>query len=354
LQDSIDDGGYALNYTKVEDLLLTDGKVSGVSIEDKDNSGSINLNAPVIINATGAWADRLRNVVNSEKRIRPLRGSHVIIPKSLYPVTDVMTFLHVDDKRGVFVYPWEGTTVIGTTDLDHNEDLDLEATISDQEVDYLIKAFNSQFPRNELKRSDVLSTWAGVRPVIGAEKSKDPSKERRDHAVWSDNGLITVSGGKLTTFRLIALDALAAAKNNLPAEKEIFDDRVFSTPKISAQSLSPENNSWGQRLLGRYGEKAIELANSSSLDEQQNLGETEFSLAECRWAIKHEAVEHLDDLLLRRTRLGMCLNNGGTALYPALKEIFSSERDWDDERWLTEVNRYETIWKNHYSLPNNS
>ena len=354
LQDSIDDGGYALNYTKVEDLLLTDGKVSGVSIEDKDNSGSINLNAPVIINATGAWADRLRNVVNSEKRIRPLRGSHVIIPKSLYPVTDVMTFLHVDDKRGVFVYPWEGTTVIGTTDLDHNEDLDLEATISDQEVDYLIKAFNSQFPSNKLKRSDVLSTWAGVRPVIGAEKSKDPSKERRDHAVWSDNGLITVSGGKLTTFRLIALDALAAAKNNLPAEKEIFDDRVFSTPKISAQSLSPENNSWGQRLLGRYGEKAIELANSSSLDEQQNLGETEFSLAECRWAIKHEAVEHLDDLLLRRTRLGMCLNNGGTALYPALKEIFSSERDWDDERWLTEVNRYETIWKNHYSLPNNS
>ena len=354
LQDSIDDGGYALNYTKVEDLLLTDGKVSGVSIEDKDNSGSINLNAPVIINATGAWADRLRNVVNSEKRIRPLRGSHVIIPKSLYPVTDVMTFLHVDDKRGVFVYPWEGTTVIGTTDLDHNEDLDLEATISDQEVDYLIKAFNSQFPSNELNRSDVLSTWAGVRPVIGAEKSKDPSKERRDHAVWSDNGLITVSGGKLTTFRLIALDALAAAKNNLPAEKEIFDDRVFSTPKISAQSLSPENNSWGQRLLGRYGEKAIELANSSLLDEQQNLGETEFSLAECRWAIKHEAVEHLDDLLLRRTRLGMCLNNGGTALYPALKEIFSSERDWDDERWLTEVNRYETIWKNHYSLPNNS
>jgi glycerol-3-phosphate dehydrogenase len=265
-----------------------------------------------------------------------------------------MTFLHVDDKRGVFVYPWEGTTVIGTTDLDHDEDLDLEASISDQEVDYLIKAFNSQFPSNELKRSDVLSTWAGVRPVIGAEKSKDPSKERRDHAVWSDSGLITVSGGKLTTFRLIALDALAAAKNNLPAEKEFFDDRVFSTPKITARSLSPENTSWGQRLLGRYGEKAIELANNSSLDEQQNLGETEFSIAECRWAVQYEAVEHLDDLLLRRTRLGMCLPNGGTALYPALKEILLSNRGWDDERWQKEVNRYEIIWKNHYSLPNNS
>ena len=354
LQDSIDDGGYALNYTKVEDLLLTDGKVSGVTIEDSFNSARINLTAPVVINATGAWADRLRNVVNSEKRIRPLRGSHVVISKSLYPVTDVMTFLHVDDKRGVFVYPWEGTTVIGTTDLDHDDDLDLEASISEQEVDYLLKAFNSQFPNNELKHSDVLSTWAGVRPVIGAEKSKDPSKERRDHAVWSDNGLITVSGGKLTTFRLIALDALAAAKDNLPTAKEFVDDRVFSTPKISAQSLSPENHSWGQRLLGRYGEKAVDLANDSSLDDQKNLGDTEFSLAECRWAVQHEAVEHLDDLLLRRTRLGMCLPNGGITLYPALKDIFLSNRNWDDERWKKEVNRYEKIWKNHYSLPSNS
>jgi glycerol-3-phosphate dehydrogenase len=264
-----------------------------------------------------------------------------------------MTFLHVDDKRGVFVYPWEGTTVIGTTDIDHNEDIDIEAGISDQEVDYLLKAFNSQFPSNTLNRSDVLSTWAGVRPVIGAEKSKDPSKERRDHAVWSDNGLITVSGGKLTTFRLIALDALAAAKDNLPEAKDISDDRVFLTPAITAKALLPENISWAQRLLGRYGDKAIDLVNESSPDERYNLNETEFSLAECRWAIKYEAVEHLDDLLLRRTRLGMCLPYGGRNLYPALKELFLSNQNWDDERWQQEVTRYETIWTKYYSLPSN-
>ena len=137
------------------------------------------------------------------------------------------------------------------------------------------------------------------------------------HAVWSDNGLITVSGGKLTTFRLIALDALAAARDNLPAAKEITDDRVFLTPKVSAETLSPKNISWAQRLLGRYGEKAIELLNESSKEEHDNLDATEFSLAECRWAIKYEAVEHLDDLMLRRTRLGMCLQNGGsTRLLP--------------------------------------
>ena len=149
------------------------------------------------------------------------------------------------------------TTVIGTTDLDHDEDLDIEASISDQEVDYLLKAYNSQFPDNPLKPSDILSTWAGVRPVIGSKTSKDPSKERRDHAVWSDNGLITVSGGKLTTFRLIALDVLAAAKEGLPKAKDFVDDRMFQTPKITPQSLTQAN--WGQRLLGRYGKRQLKL-----------------------------------------------------------------------------------------------
>ena len=191
----------------------------------------------------------------------------------------MLTFFHVEDKRGIYVYPWEGTTVIGTTDLDHDEDLDIEASISDLEVDYLLKAYNSQFPDNPLKSSDILSTWAGVRPVIGSKKSKDPSKERRDHAVWSDNGLITVSGGKLTTFRLIALDVLASAKESLPKAKDFVDDRMFQTPEITPQSLTPKNRNWGQRLLGRYGMKAVEILKESSQVEKNNLGETQFSLA---------------------------------------------------------------------------
>jgi glycerol-3-phosphate dehydrogenase len=353
LQDSIDDGAHALNYTKVNNLIIENDKVCGVAIEDIDNNGVIELRAAAVINATGAWADRLRNEVNSETRIRPLRGSHIIIPKSLYPVSNVMTFLHHDDKRGVYVYPWEGTTVLGTTDLDHAEDLDIEASISDQETDYLLNAFNLQFPNNSLTRADIISTWAGVRPVIGAEQGKNPSKERRDHAVWSDNGLITVSGGKLTTFRLIALDALAAAAAQLPTPASVVNDAMFVTPDFSASDLLPNNPKWAQRLLGRYGNKARTLLQESASNEQLSLGDTEFCMAECRWAIKHEAVQHLDDLLLRRTRLGMCLPRGGDDLYPALKALFATERQWNDQRWETEINRYNAIWNTYYSLPNN-
>ncbi|MBT4833526.1 MAG: glycerol-3-phosphate dehydrogenase/oxidase [Porticoccaceae bacterium] len=350
LQESIAEGGQALNYCKVSKLLIEDNMVAGVTM-DSGQGESIDLRAPVVINATGAWADRLRNQLNPETRVRPLRGSHLIIPRHLCPLVDVLTTLHPQDKRGVYVYPWEGTTVIGTTDLDHDEDLDIEASISESETRYLLEAYNTVFPRAPISNKDIISTWAGVRPVIGSEDTKDPSKERRDHATWSDNGLITVSGGKLTTFRLIALDALEAAQSKLPPAKAFADDRVFTAPHVNAESLSPDNPQWGQRLLGRYGNAAQTLLADASETERQPIGDTEFCLAECRWAARHESVQHLDDLLLRRTRLGMCLTNGGKEIFPLLEGICRAELGWDTSQWQDELKRYQDIWQHFYYSP---
>ena len=351
LQESMVHGGQALNYCKVRELLMTDNQVSGLMLEDVERGDTINLHAPVVINATGAWADNLRNQLNPEKRVRPLRGSHLIIPKSFCPVSDVLTTLHPQDKRGVYIYPWEGTTVIGTTDLDHHEDLDIEASISPEETQYLLDGYNAVFPGTPLSRDQVISTWAGVRPVIGSENAKDPSKERRDHATWSDNGLITVSGGKLTTFRLIALDALQAAANKLPAATAFDTDQVFTAPTIEAAALAPDNPAWGQRLLGRYGDSAQAILAEASAAEKRPIGDTEFCLAECRWAVRHEQVQHLDDLLLRRTRLGMCLANGGAEIFAPLKDICITELGWDEQHWQSELTRYQDIWQRFYYFP---
>ena len=348
LHESIAAGGSALNYVKVDSLLIEQDTVVGARIKAEELHETIELRAPVVISATGAWADRLRNQLNPEMRVRPLRGSHIIIPRQHCPVTDVLTALHPDDKRGVYIYPWEGTTVLGTTDLDHTEDLDTEACITEGETQYLLKAFNTLFPNNPLQQSDVISTWAGVRPVIASENSKDPSKERRNHAVWSDEGLITVSGGKLTTFRLIALDALAVAQPLLPEAQPFTHDRVFATPTTDAKTLVPNNPAWGQRLLGRYGDMAGTMLAAGSNQEHSLIGDTEFCLAECRWAARHESVRHLDDLLLRRTRLGMCLANGGEAIFPEIKAICCTELGWTDTLWDAELARYKTIWKQFY------
>jgi len=241
--------------------------------------------------------------------------------------------------------------VIGTTDLDHADDLDIEASISAAEVDYLLRAFNVQFPDQAISRENIISTWAGVRPVIGSEASKDPSRERRDHAVWSDNGLITVSGGKLTTFRLIALDALAAARDHLPDPQPFADERVFNAPDTLAKDLVADDPVWAQRLLGRYGLQAKPMFDSAPAAERERIQGTDFCLAECRWAARHEAVAHLDDLLLRRTRLGMLLTDGGSELFPALESICRAELGWDSAHWQQEESRYLSIWQRFYSLP---
>jgi glycerol-3-phosphate dehydrogenase len=346
LQESSSSTTAAINYVRAGDLLLEDDDVVGVQIEDGETGEHFSLKTPVVINATGAWADRLRNQLNSETRIRPLRGSHLIFPAKLLPVSAVLALPHPDDKRAAFIYPWEGTTVIGTTDLDHTDDLDNEASITEQEVRYLMRIVESEFPEASISRSEIISTWAGVRPVIAAEDARDPSKERRDHAVWFDKGLVTVSGGKLTTFRLIALDALAAAAPLLPDANTSTDEQIFSQPTSAVRPLT--------LMQSRYGTLADQAVSAAQPGEERSIDNTRFSLSDCRWAARSESVMHLDDLLLRRTRLALLLPNGASELFPALEKICSEELGWNSQRWTEEQQRYESIIARYYAVPNTS
>jgi glycerol-3-phosphate dehydrogenase len=352
LQEAIEAGGAAINYTRAQSLIKHQGQVVGVVLQDVESGAQLEVRCKAVINATGAWADRLRNEVNPEKRIRPLRGSHLVLPAKKLPVPDSLSLFHPADKRPVFIFPWEGATVVGTTDLDHQDDMDQEASISEQELDYLLQIVHLMFPGHNITQDDIISTWSGVRPVIGSDKSTDPSKERRDHAVWVDGGLVTVSGGKLTTFRLIALDALEAAMPALGSVSiEEPSDAVFPPSSISVEHIDTANRKWAQRLIGRYGNHAIALWDQASAEERQLIENTQFCLAECRWAARHESVIHLDDLLLRRTRLGSLLEKGGESLFPALQAICATELHWDKDRWQAEEARYREIWRKYYYLP---
>jgi glycerol-3-phosphate dehydrogenase len=144
---------------------------------------AIGFKTRAVAQATGAWADQLRQKTGLE-HIRPLRGSHLLLPAWRLPVAHAFSFMHAADKRPVFVFPWEGATVIGTTDLDHPAPLAEEARISPDEVDYLLAACAQQFPAAEIGAADVLSTWAGVRPVVSdGAPGRKPSDEKREHAL---------------------------------------------------------------------------------------------------------------------------------------------------------------------------
>lgn len=349
LDEARADGALTLNYVKADSLVMEQGHVAGVHLQDVLSNQRMAVYARVVVNATGAWADRLRQDLAGEKKVRPQRGSHVVLAPGRLPLKEAVIFMHADDKRPLFIYPWEGRTVIGTTDIDHRDDLDTEASISPAELDYMLRGVNSQFPSEQITRNDIVATFSGVRPIVASGGAVHPSAERRDHSVWDNNGLITVTGGKLTTFRLIALDVLKAAKRYIPelnasdTRAPVFRSIGIITTRYPAADL--------QRLKGRYGFHTEQFLGEALPNELAPLPETATLWAELRWAARYEQVAHLDDLLLRRTRLGLLLPGGGEAFLPTLRKICQSELGWSDERWDEEVTRYQALWQRHYGLP---
>lgn len=355
IREAVADGGVALNYVAANDV-LRDGTthtapVCGLRVRDEILHHTAEISARVVINATGAWADGLRELVGAPGRIRPLRGSHLIFPTWRLPVAQAVSFLHPVDRRPVFIFPWEGITLVGTTDVDHDQPLDGEPSIGPEEVAYLMAAVESQFPSLHLTLDDVISTFAGVRPVIGTGKM-DPSQESRDHVVWEENGLLTVTGGKLTTFRLIALDAIKAVRPRLPDLPPLdVDTPVLDPVDLELPGAEHLDESARRRLLGRYAADAPALVAAAKADELEPIPGTQILWAELRWASRAEGVVHLDDLLMRRVRLGHLVRRGGEGLLPQIRAICQDELGWDDARWAAEEAAYLDLWRGHYSLP---
>ncbi len=349
IQEAIEAGGYALNYVQAQDLIRDGEQVVGVRVCDALTGDVADVKAKVVINATGAWADNLRQKIGAEGKMRPLRGSHLVFPAWRLPVAQAIGFAHPLDGRPVFALPWEGATFIGTTDIDHPHDLNLEPCISPDEVAYLMAAVNYQFPSRNITLDDVIGTWAGVRPVIGTGKD-DPSKESRDYVIWHENGLLTVTGGKLTTFRAIAQNALKAVADvfpNMPAMSR--KDPVLNSVELDLPIDLDDRIR--KRLLGRYARNAPMLVTIALPDELTPIPNTHTLWAELRWCARAEGVIHLEDLMLRRTRIGLLLPNGGAEYLPRIRAMCQKELGWDDATWEAEEQAYLALWHANYSLP---
>jgi len=351
----------ALNYCAVIGLLKQGRKIAGAKIKDEATGESADVFGNLVINSTGAWADELRKKFGGKSRLRPLRGSHLFFKLERFPVYQAVAFSHPDDGRPVFVYPWEGVTLAGTTDVDHRFPLSDEPRISAREAEYLLRAVQAAFPELELKKQDIISTQAGVRPVLSTGR-KDPSAESRDYAVWIEHGLLTVTGGKLTTFRVSAIDALKEAhKLDRRIPEPAGDVQVFDAVKASSEarifdsikpgiSLPGIYSSLARRMSGRYGAAAAKIA-SLQPELLKNIEGTPYLWAELAWSAENEAVCHLDDLLLRRFRLGIILPDGGQSIFPRLKNIVQDKPGWDDKRWKREAERYMRIREIAHGIP---
>lgn len=341
-------GGLALNYTRVTGLERDfRGEVCGVFLEDTESKEAACVKTRLVINATGVWAEGLHPSPEKNKHLRPLRGSHLIFPKELIPIETAVSFFSPKDGRQQFAFPWEGGILVGTTDIDHQGALSEEPSASEEEVAYLLEGINTIFPSLRLTSADALSSFAGVRPVV-SEGKVSADRESREHVIWTDRGLVTVTGGKLTTFRVLARDALSAARNYLPSKglSEAIEP-IFEpwTGKATPAGLSFETH---QRLWGRYGRQASVMLANAPEKHLRVIDGTQTILAELPHAAAREKIRHLDDLLLRRVRIGLLLPEGGKAHLDEIRALCGPVMSWSDAQWDKEIEDYLRMWRAHH------
>jgi glycerol-3-phosphate dehydrogenase len=352
INESVADGAGALNYTAATDILRNDsGVVVGVKIEDTETRESRTLKTRTVINATGCWAETLHPSPDPGRHLRPLRGSHLVFSAEVLPIKCGVSFLHPRDNRAIFALPWEGAVLVGTTDLDHKADLSLEPSITEDEIVYLLEGLNAIFPSLEISLNDCISTFAGLRPVV-SEGRLSPSEESREHVVWVDKGLVTVTGGKLTTFRRLAWDALKAARPFLPSEK--LSDKhkpLFSRPPDKPPNGYDLADTVWRRLYGRYGQRAEAMVRAAEARDLELIAGTHTLWAELPFVAANEWVRHLSDLLLRRVRIGLLTPQGGKEHLKRIRNLCQPALPWDRKRWKKEIADYLEHWNRYHGLP---
>jgi len=352
INEAIDSGACALNYTAARQIVRADdGHVAGVVIEDTETLERKTISTRTIINATGAWGEELHPSPDRKRHLRPLRGSHLVFPPSVIPIDKAVGLVHPTDGRHVFAIPWEGAILVGTTDIDHREDMHEEPSITGGEIAYLMEAIQAFFPSLDVSEDRCLSTFAGIRPVL-SEGNLDPSDESRDYVVWKDRGLVTVTGGKLTTFRKMAWDTLKAARDFLPPVRFIGrSDPVFSpVPEGPQDDFGLSSRVW-RRLYGRYGAAADEMVRAASAADLTPIPGTLTLWAELPFVARREQVRHLSDLLLRRVRIGLLTPGGGKAYIGRVQKLCETSLPWDRKRWGQEIKDYLELWRRSYSIP---
>ncbi len=323
LHEAAAEGARLANYMRAESVECQGARFS-VPGRDCVSGREAMLETATAIDAAGGWAGA---VSGDARKIRPLRGSHLFFRRARLPTDDCITAMHPWDKRPVFIFPWLGMTAVGTTDLDHVEPLSEEPRCRPEEMEYLFEAVRSVFPGAAITPADVVSAMAGVRPVIASGKGLKPSQESREHSIWHHEGMVCVAGGKLTTFRLIALDALRAA--GLIGEAEHKAAKHSPAPLFRHELAFPH----------RLGHPALPLPKGEALLETAG------------WVLENEMVVHLDDLLLRRVRLGNTHPAGAKDVLPQIRSLCESALGWDDARWQAEMERYLNIVAECYGVP---
>jgi len=351
-----------VNHAQVTGLLKAGDKVCGVQVKDEFTGREIEVRARVVAGAVGPWGDTLLKMDRPDNppQLRPTKGVHLIVLRERVGNRNALSYVVKRDGRMMFVIPWGKFSIIGTTDTDYSgrpEDSAVEAN----DVEYVLEAFNQAFPEVKLGQEDIISAYAGVRPLV-AESATTESKVSREHRIFTPpSGLIAIAGGKLTTYRVMAKQVVDLAEKRLATEFGVRAKRGCVTGKLPLEGAAPGlhaqiaremaaatdllnmDSDTADYLLTAYGTGYSRILNLIKRDPP--LGEPIVPGLPYRWAevphaIQHEMALTLCDFLIRRTHIIYEEPHQGLDIAPEVARRMGAILGWSPEEEVRQLAAY--------------
>ena len=352
------------NYAAVDGFVIENGQVTGVEVRDQLTVDTFTTRGSVIVNAAGPWVDavRLLSEPADKPRLRLTKGIHLGIRTDRIGLSHIVV-MNARDKRGVFAIPRGAVTYLGTTDTDYGQPEDYP-NITHDDVDYLLDAANRTFDVDPpLVADDVVSAWAGLRPLLHQEGKKPSELSRKDEIMVGAGGLLSIAGGKLTTFRRmservvdLAVERLQAQGVALPARRGTSEDTILGSGHTGddvagfAERLRARWPRVGRavvdRLVALYGSNAERLVDGIAADPvlaEQFSPRLPVTRAEVEYALREEMALTLEDFMERRSRLLLWEPDNGLAVAEGVARAMGASLGWDNARVQDEVARYRTL-----------
>ena len=355
-------GANIATYTAVDGFEWAGDRVIGARVVDRLNGSRGTIRASALVNATGPWVDRLRAMEEPGCRplVRTTKGVHVIVPRDRLGHHEAIAFLSPIDGRVMFALPWGDLSYLGTTDTDAPEPPESAGATADDIV-YLLRSVNARFPNARLGLDDVRGSWAGLRPLLAPEHDGKPSSRSREHAIVTGaGGIVTVAGGKLTTHRVMAaqaVDRVLAELTKRGISVRSGEARTDEEPLPGGETaaldpfreraleigLSAET---ADHLVRHYGTESAGIVNFAAIHRayQQRLHPHHPAIeAEVLHMARRELACRVADVLVRRIHLFFETRDRGAAAAPRVAELLGRELDWDAERLKGEIESYRKL-----------
>src|SRR5438876_6129965 len=342
---AFEQGATLLNYLEVTGLTKDGmGFVDGIIARDAETGEELRASAKVVINATGAFSDGLRRAAEPtvSLMIMPSQGIHLVFGPEFLQGESAIMVPHTSDGRVLFAIPWHSHTLVGTTDTPISN-ATLEPVAMEQEIEFVL-ATAGQYLNKAPSRNDILSVFAGIRPLVRASGVANTAALSRDHVIHIDtSGLMTICGGKWTTYRHMAEDCVdqAATLAQLP-------ERLCVTHHLSIHGAHRSAQQFG--ALWVYGADAAEIQKLVQNDPHQ--GERlhpalPYVKAEVTWAVRHEMARSIEYILARRTRALFLNARAALEMAPVIAELMAAELNWDEDAKARQVNTFRQIVQNY-------